>query len=519
MRKITLYTLGLITAFIFMTGCDKDFDELNTNKLQPTSLEPSYLLNHAVINSSHPAATLPYEIAIVQQLVTPNSGVIAGGNFNQDNRPVTLGNWQRFYREVLKQTTDIKIATAEDASQSNIYNMARIIHSYGAMVLTDTYGDVPYTEAGLGYLEDVLTPQYDTQEQIYMDILSELQEASQALDASKPIETGDVLYGGDVLKWKKFANSLLFRAAMRLSKVDESLAQQYVSAALGAEGGLMESNADNAVIRHDANFINAVSSPLTGSERNNYYLAEPFLNFLKENNDPRLSSIAVRYIGAKNGVDLDNASKGDVRDGLTVSTDPEDQIGFPMGYDNGTISPVVEAKGLASFYDFSQMDRTRMGKNAAPAFLVTYAQTQLLLAEAAIRTWAPGDAAVYFENGIRGHMEQLASYDPGSAVAEADIEEYIAANPLDMANALEEINTQYWVASFLNGPEAFANFRRSGYPDLVPNPYPGTDITGDFIRRLTYPDSEIAVNSTNFQQAVTRQGKDDLETRVWWDKE
>jgi hypothetical protein len=87
-----------------------------------------------------------------------------------------------------------------------------------------------------------------------------------------------------------------------------------------------------------------------------------------------------------------------------------------------------------------------------------------------------------------------------------------------MADALNEINTQYWVASFLNGPEAFANFRRSGFPLLTPNPYPGKEITGDFIRRLTYPDSEGAVNPTNKQDAISRQGPDNLETRVWWDK-
>jgi hypothetical protein len=159
-----------------------------------------------------------------------------------------------------------------------------------------------------------------------------------------------------------------------------------------------------------------------------------------------------------------------------------------------------------------------MAKLTAPFYLVTYAQTQLLLAEAIVRGWAQGDAAQVYESGIRAHMQQMGEYDVNSKVEDAAINMYVQAHPLDLNKALEQINTQYWVASFLNGPEAFANFRRSGYPNLPPNPYPGREITGQFIRRLTYPDSEFAVNSGRIQEAINRQGPDNLDTRVWWDK-
>jgi len=115
-------------------------------------------------------------------------------------------------------------------------------------------------------------------------------------------------------------------------------------------------------------------------------------------------------------------------------------------------------------------------------------------------------------SGVTGKGGTITSY-----IAGTDIDSYIAANPLNLTNAVEEINTQYWVASFLNGPELFANFRRSGYPDLTPNPYPAQDITGDFINRLTYPPAEIAVNQANLQEAVSRMGPDNLDTKVWWD--
>ncbi|HEX8530642.1 MAG TPA: SusD/RagB family nutrient-binding outer membrane lipoprotein, partial [Cytophagales bacterium] len=238
-------------------------------------------------------------------------------------------------------------------------------------------------------------------------------------------------------------------------------------------------------------------------------------NFLKDNNDPRLAAIAVRYVGAGSGAEQ---KPGDATTPSNGNTSPAVQIGMPMGYDNGTITPVVQSLGLKSFYDFSQLDRTRMGRRDAPIFLVTYAQTQLLLAEAVTRGWTPGDAAALYAGGIRAHMDQLKLYGANTTPAPADVDAYVAANPLDPARALEQINTQYWVASFLNGPEAFANFRRSGFPALPPNPYPGKGISGQFIRRLTYPDSEKSVNSGSIQEAIGRQGADDLDTRVWWDK-
>jgi hypothetical protein len=194
-----------------------------------------------------------------------------------------------------------------------------------------------------------------------------------------------------------------------------------------------------------------------------------------------------------------------------------------MGYDNGTIVAKATADGLASFYDYSQLDRRRMAKNTAPIFFVTAAQTNLLLAEARFRGWiTSGTAAQYFADGISRHMDQLASYDAGSAIAPAARDAYIAAHPLVPGREYEQINTQYWIASLLNGPEAFANFRRSGFPTLTPNPYgqpTNPDVpNGTFIRRLTYPTSELSVNTVNVNAAIAAQGPDKLSTRVWWDK-
>ena len=512
MKKIFSYSLCVL--LLSAVACENGLSDLNVNKTNPTGLDPALLLNQAVINTSFPVKSLVFDVGIVQQMVTPNGGVLAGANYNQDSRDVTTQPlWTAYYQSVIKNTHDALVRSKDNPARSNMYNMVRIYQSYVFMILTDEYGDIPYTEGGAGFSDRIMLPQYDRQQDIYPKIIQELTDAAAALNPAGTIENGDVLYAGDIAKWKKFAYSLLLRAGMRLSKVDAAKAQSTVQAAVN--GGVITLNADNAYIRHDANFTQPIGSTLNGSEGANFYLAKPFVDQLKNTNDPRLQSIAIRYVGAASGA------------GQTVavgSTDPSKQIGMPIGKDNGTIGAAATADGLASFYDYSQVDRRRIVKINSPVFLVSAAQTNLLLAEARFKGWiATGSAAQYFADGIRAHMDQMAVYDPNSAVPAAARDSYVTANPLVAGKELEQINTQYWIASFLNGPEAFANFRRSGFPALTPNPYGqpnNPDVpNGTFIRRLTYPTSELSVNTEHVNAAIERQGADKLSTRIWWDKQ
>jgi len=495
--------------FFLITSCDKGFDELNTSQTGATALDPAFVLNNAVINCSPPGGTVNYELGIVQQMISSNTGVLLGANFNQVNPNATPANWQGFYQNVIKYTNDVIVHTQGDASRANLYQMARIIQAYGFMVLTDTYGGIPYTEGGKGYSEQNFFPKYDDQQSIYTSIITELTEASAALSSTAKIETADVLYGGDITKWKRFGYSLLLRAGMRLSEVDATKAQSTVAAAFA--GGVILSNADNAVIRHDANYINPIGNVVNGTEAANFYLAAPFVDALKAANDPRLKSIAVRYVGATNGP----AQVGG-------TTDPTNQYGMPMGSTDATADAAgATLPGGGARYAFSQADRARILKRTSPLFLVTAAQSNLLLAEAAMRGWVPGTqvaAAQYFTDGVRAAMDMMATYDPNSAVSGTDRDAYIAAHPLDVTTlnaALQQINTEYWVTSFLIGNEAWSNWRRSGYPVLATNPYPGKTV--DFITKLTYPPSETLVNVANVQEAIDEQGGDGLDTKVWWD--
>ncbi|WP_209328788.1 SusD/RagB family nutrient-binding outer membrane lipoprotein [Lunatimonas salinarum] len=507
MKAIYLYIL--IGGLLLGASCDSGFDEMNVNPNALTSVEPVFMLNTAIVASAPQYGNLSYETTIVKQMITPFSGVGAAANFNQDNRNVAAGNWQRGYREGIKNLVTALEATEGRPQYDNLRHLIRIWKAYTFMVITDTYGDVPYFEAGRVFLNGITSPLYDPQEEIYDDILRELDDASASINPSGPAVASEILYSGDLAKWKRFGYSLLLRAAMRHSKVNPTKAAEYVTKAVN--GGLMQSNADNAIIRHTANFTNNIGAQLNGGQSAFFYLAEDFVSFLKENNDPRLSSIAVRYVGAASGAGQIAAN---------ANRDPNLQIGMPLGFDNTTINTAVQESGLVSLWDYSQLDRTRMAGIQAPSFLLTYSQTQLLLAEAAHRGWTGGSAADFYTRGIEAHMQQLGTYGANTAVAPADVQQYLQTHPLESGKELEQINTQYWVSTFLLGPESWANFRRSGYPQLTPNPFPGSDLqTEPFIRRLSYTDAELNVNATNVEAAIARQGPNIMDTRVWWDVE
>ncbi len=258
MKKILFY-IPLFALLLVASSCDKGFDTLNVNPTAATSLNPVFTFNNAIVNTSFPASSIVFEHPIVQFMYSPNSGVLAGGNFNVDNRGAAGPNaalWQRYYRDVIRYLVDVINQTKTDANRTNLYNMARIWKAYAFMVLTDSYGDVPYKDAGLGYIAGNVTPKYDTQQSIYDDIIKELTDATAALDANKATEAGEIMFGGNIPRWKRFGYSTMLRAGMRLTKVNPTLAQATVQKAIA--GGVMTSNADNAAVRNNANYQNPV---------------------------------------------------------------------------------------------------------------------------------------------------------------------------------------------------------------------------------------------------------------------
>src|SRR6185437_5042501 len=246
-------------------------------------------------------------------------------------------------------------------------------------------------------------------------------------------------------------------------------------------------------------------------------MSKTFIDFFKSHNDPRLHFYATVSPdpGALNGT-------ADFNFGDTTSSI---QLGMPNGYDNaGGLVPITGAPNFAGdVNDYSIVNRYTFAKSEAPTFVLTAAETQLLLAEAAQRGWISGDAATLYDDGVTLAFSQLIQTGANwsESAAEAAAASYLAQNPYNAGTGIQQINEQYWVAVFMDEYEAFANWRRSGYPVLTPVNYPNPSINktgGTIPRRLTYPLEEASTNPENYNDAVSRLASGNTMTsRMWWD--
>ncbi len=522
MKTIKQYILIGI-ALLFAAGCDEDFVTVNTNPYAVTEVDPALLFAGA--QRSH-LGTWAAEHTVVQHFVSPyNQGATLGFNFNSDIDGISTPKWDQSYPGPIRNISQAMTLLGPDTERVNLMSMLRIWKAQIFMGLVDEYGDVPYFDAGKGLerSNEFFYPKYDDDAAIYEDLYNELKEAVAALNPSADFVPEDLFYGTNaqsstktgnatdqVAKWKKLGNSLLLRLGMRYSKADPSKAQTIVGEAFG--GGVMESNADNAYVKYDGTLN-------TQTENNNLrnfshfnYAAEPFVNQLKSTNDPRGKFILATF-----------TDPGAVSNEANPNTDLASQFGVPIGVNNVTLAAGGVYRGArGTGLNYSQMNVWKVASPAAPDFYVTYSQTSLLLAEAAVRGWVSGDAKTYYENGIKADMEVYALYPGTTAISTTDITNYLAEPGVDFnlattdEEALELINTQYWVVNLRNGSEAFANFRRTGYPALSPN-LANNNLNGGFIRRMSYPDVEGSANSKNYGDAAAAIGGDKLTTRVFWD--
>ena len=513
------YTLcAALAAVLLLSACETGFEDMNTDPTQASSIAPDYLFTTIELATTGTGYmqwrnNLIYPSAMMQQL----SHTWWAGDKYTENQQWMTALWGTYYgqfgkyRAVVPTLQDLLANHADNPEMVNKVAAARIMKVFVFHRLTDTYGDVPYFEAGKGYLEGIVEPAYTPQSEIYADMLTELEEAVASFDPSKPMYgSADLLYGGDIAKWRKFGNSLMLRLGLRLVKVDPGAAQTWVQKAVA--GGVMTSNDDSAVMPHengpsgqfDGLNVNPISSVFASDAP---MLAERFVDWMQETGDPRLGVFAATYTAAAYTA------------GATlVSDDPAEQIGYPVGNDATTIQGHPTWDPARQFNLYAQPNRIIRGLDD-PTFYMTYAQVALNLADAAARGLTGGDPAAYYAEGVRAAMQQLALYDDGGAasISDAEIDAYLADNPYDPARALEQINVQFWAASFLDGIEAWSNWRRTGYPVLTPVNWPGNQSGGQIPRRMLYPTEEEQLNSENYSAAVSRQGPDNFTTRVWWD--
>jgi hypothetical protein len=515
---ILIKKLLIIGAVLIFVGCDKNFKEINTDPFATTDINPGFLFAGSQRVGLGGWET---EHTIAQQFVNPfNLGATTGPNFNEDIDNFNNGTWNN-YTGAVKNYTQALALLEGNKNRENLKSMIRIWKAFVFMMIVDTYGDVPYFEAGKAYLEGKFYPKYDDDAAIYADLEKELRESIAALNPNGDFVSEDLFFGAhgsvpsgnaatQIPKWKKLGNSILLRLGMRYSKVNPTKAAAIVAEAFN--GGVMTSNADNAYVTYDGTiFTNGANNGLFDNNPYYYYAAEPFVNQLKSTNDPRTPCLVARFADPAKPFSS------------TANTVIADQYGVPVGVTSTALNSAPYRGKNGSGYDYSQMNVNCIASRTAPTFWVTYAQTSLLLAEAAHRGWIPGgdaQAKTYYENGIIADMDNYAKF--GGTISGAEKAAYLA-DPLvayDPANALKQINIQYWIATIRNGAEAWANLRRSGFAliGLTPNLY-NNNLNGGFIRRLSYPDYEASNNAANYNAAVQAiGGKDDLVTPVFWDK-
>ncbi|MEN8187598.1 MAG: SusD/RagB family nutrient-binding outer membrane lipoprotein [Bacteroidota bacterium] len=504
-----------LMAFVFVFGaCEEGFEEMNVDPTKPTQLSPAVKMTTIQMYSAGTSyvATLFYNMGVVMPIMQQL-------NCTSYRWEYTDGQDHRFFDEQyassVKAVVDL-VHGLENSDDPNAVTDLAIANVWKVLIfsrLTDTYGDIPYSEAGKAFIEGVRFPKYDTQESIYADMLSILESSANTLAAggTSSYGNGDVVYNGDVAKWNKFANSLMLRLAMRMVKVDENAAKSWAQKAIA--GGVMESNEDIAYMTFEsaAGFggifgptINPITRSFASRFGNQVKMSDTFINFMKDRSDPRISV-------------LSSTTQGE--------TDAELQIGQPnIDRTRAAANSKPNMKIFGGLVGWSWFRDE--GNYDAPFFYQTYAEVELMLAEAANR-WgiAPSDAETHYNNGVTAAMTYLKLYEASAltnageaTITQDQIDAYLAENPFNGDEALKMINEQYWIASFPNGLETWANWKRSGYPDLAPVLHDHS-ITpnGDIPRRFTYPQTELATNPDNVQEAIDRQG-DEMTTRVWWDK-
>jgi len=497
--KKTFKVLALSTLALSFSACEKDFEEINTNPTQASNLGYGFEFTYAQLYTAGDVHEnwrnhIGYSGTWIQHLAS--TAWTAEKYFYTDNFSAAL--WERTYQEELRAITDIiNRATAEnDPNNANRIAAARTWRAFIVHWLTDIYGDIPYSEAVKGYTDNIPLPKYDTQESIYKDLLKELDEAATQFDASKPTYgNADLIFGGNVAKWKKFTYSMMLRLGMRLTKVDAALAQTYVKKAIA--GGVMTSNDDSAILQHTDGPAgvnrNGDGAVLGINDKDAFKISKTLMDRLLSTNDPRATVYCMNTGG---------------------STDKSTFLGLPNGLDATTLQSYGGNKDINAY---SRVNTKTMAAVTTARVFQQYAEVQLLLAEAAVRGWHSADPATLYQNAVRAHMKQLNDRFGGS-ISDADVTAYLTANPYNASKALEVIHTEYWVSHFMQFYEAYSNWRRTGIPALTPVNYPGNNSNGTIPRRHQYPLRETVVNNANLQAAASRMGGDTFTSRMWWDK-
>ncbi len=463
----------------FFLGCDNvDFGDTNVDPDVTTVVVSSGLLTYA---ERYVGDVVTDEIG---DLYTQHISQIT---YTDASRYVTL-SWDSDYlyqnplvnlNTIIAFNSDEQYASDQAAygSNANQIAVAMILKAYFFQFMTDRWGMIPYTEALQG--TDNTYPVFDSQEVVYDGLFNDIDEALAMIDdGSGP--TGDVIFDGDMDRWKKFANTLKLVMALRLSNVYPEPNGYAATKFQEAVAGAITSHDETIYYPFLADDNNDNPWQDNFQTREDYAVSDVLIDRFVADNDPRLGAYA-EYTRS------------------SVSLGSPEYVGMPYGIPN--------SEWLAADVSFISSDV--IYNSEAPGFIYTYSQIAFSLAEAIELGWISGDAAAYYEDGISASFELWGAEDADS---------YIAANPLsaDAETAMQQIAEEKWKSLFLQGWESWSEWRRLGYPELEPAtlPYNGDDVPV----RQGY-DSDYPTNNTeNYNAAISAQGADNLNTNIWWDK-
>ena len=535
--KSTIYkrvSMVLLTSFMLLR-CS-NFEEMNQNPTTSTNMDPNLMLSSIQLQlSGGTFETLRNGFIYSGHWMQHWTGEYASTEFGgkgQRNEQYMSALWTSQYPREIKNIVDMVESTEGDPSRINIHSVSRIMKVYIFSRLTDLYGDIPYFDAAKGYYNGNYAPKYDKQEDIYNHFFTELDEATKAIDLSADVVSNDYYFEGDLARWKKFGNSLRLRLAMRLTKINPGKAQVEAEAAIA--GGVMTSNADNVVMKHVkvawggiTSGGNATSYVFMNStldaERSLFRMCTTFTDYLVDTGDPRLTILGASYLEeAKRPTDITEKVLAEVGSYHNMSLPPS-TFTYEANQLGGQITITVDGESVDVTKEFQCLQPSHfISEIESPYIMMSYAEVELWMAEAAFRTWATGKtAAEHFCLALEAGVKEMEVY--GAQTEQEVIDEFVEDNPLVGGSELEQINTQLWVTFALNGQEAYANWRRSGFPAIVyPNRDPAVNQSnGEIPRRIQYPQEEFDLNTANVGDAVGRLpgGKDDWTSRVWWDKE
>jgi hypothetical protein len=479
--KIIFMVMGLLV----LGSCTRDFEELQKNPNLPENVNPGLLLPSIILPAVN--ASINNGRSLCNEMMQYSA---SNNSFTEVQRFIfTLGNsnsvWNSFYGRM--QDIQDMIMLSDQLDNPNYTAVGMILKAWMSSILTDVFTDIPYSEAGKAVSISNFTPKYDSQQQIYEDLLLELKTANEMLVPQLGLGFGgDILFNGDVIRWKKFANSLRLRLLMRVSNKIEDFAASEIKEMYEnpQKYPIFENIQEHAVYQYSGVLPDVFP---TYTERefdfNNSVSSEFMVETLKDLQDPRLS---IFFEPTKNSI---------------LAGTPE-YIGLPSGIPAGDSFEFNGGRDGQSLINNNRFLNDARQKG----IILSYSEVQFLLAEAALRGFITADPEGFYEKGIHAAISYWGASIPV---------DYMEQEKVVWDGSFDKLFLQKYLALFYAGMEAWFDYRRTGHPNIIPGPANVND--GKIPSRLIYPTIEQSLNLVNYQEAVQRIGGDNINSKGWWD--